>query len=301
MQPWVRGFRFDTWASGGKGDRMSGPFPAHPGGEADVVSLIEEQFERLEERFHRLRAETRQAMQFSAIGSAATIWAHEFNNLITPILNLSKSALDLKDPAYSEKALRIIASNAETLVALSERILNLAARNEAPAPAAVFVKAAVQTAIDALGRDLAKDRIRVTLEVPEDLAAWVDPHSFQQILFNLILNARAAIAQVGEGRLRIHGATSGDRAVISISDTGVGIEPSEMESLFDPFRSSRRTSGPEGSRLRCGGIGLALCKLLIEESEGSLTVESRKGEGTTFRIQLPTGEPPRACTPHLPG
>ncbi len=269
---------------------MSGQFPAHSG-DADVISLIEEQFERIEERFSRLKAETRQAMQFSIMGSAAAIWAHEFNNLVTPILNLSRVALQRQEPQYTEKSLQIIASNAETLIALSERILNLAARNELPKPARVQLSSAVQHAIDALGRDLAKDRISVHIDVPEEFHVWLDPHSLQQILFNLILNARAALVQGGGGRLILQAARSNDRLCLTIQDTGVGMDAAQLEQLFDPFKSTRRVGHGNGEQLRCGGIGLALCRDLVEESDGALSVESQRGKGTTFRVHLPEAKP----------
>lgn len=265
---------------------MNAPFPTQPGGEADVIGLIEQQFEQLERRFIRLKADARQAMQLTAVGSAATIWAHEFNNLLTAVLNHARIARERNDPEYTNKALDVIIHNAETMVVVSERILNLAARNESPQPKVVPLAGAVNTALESIGRNPQRDRIQVNVNVPPNLSAWIDPHSLHQILFNLLLNARRALMEKNGGKLVISAEPADERIVLSISDTGVGMSADQIEHAFDRFRSARPAVSDE-RLLRCGGIGLSLCRELIEESDGSICIESKPGQGTTFRLQLP--------------
>lgn len=268
---------------------MNAPFPTQPSGEADVIERIEQQFEQLEQRFIRLKADARQAMQMSAVGAAATIWAHEFNNLLTAVLNHAKIARDREEPEYTRKALELIIRNAETMVVVSERILNLAARNETPQPVAVSVAEAVKMAVESIGRDPQRDRIQLKMDVPDGLLVWIDPHSLHQILFNLLLNARRALVEKNGGRLEVSAESAGDHVLISIQDTGVGMTPEQIDHAFDQFRSTRQAVSNH-QLLRCGGIGLSLCRELIEESDGSIAIESKPGQGTTFRLYLPAAQ-----------
>jgi len=266
---------------------MGAGYPRSGSDETGVLALIEAQFEQLEQRFHQLQAEARQAMQFSSLGGAVTIWAHELNNLITPVLNMSRAALELDDPEYTRKALRVIAGNASTIVAMSERILSLAARKDKLQPHDVDLGRAVRGALESLGRDLTKDRIDGHVDVAPELSAWIDPHVLQQVLFNLLLNAREALMRRGGGRLTVQGFATDESVGLAISDNGEGMDAAQIERLFNPFQSTKCNGTPNSPTVRCSGIGLALCRDLIEESNGAITVHSRSGEGTTFRIVLP--------------
>lgn len=257
-----------------------------PPQELELIPKIQTQFLLLEQRFAQLKAEVRQAMQLSTLGTATAVWAHELHNLITPMLSYAQYALAGNDVELMKKALSITVANSRTVMAMSDRILGLSARKTTPIPENVAVAPAVEHAAECLGRDLNRDGINLTVDVPPQLQAWIDPHCFQQILFNLILNARDAMATTGGGQLTIKARGSDrDEVTMTVADTGPGIPREQLDHVFDPFISTKPATR-EG-KVRCGGVGLSVSRDLIEEAGGQISVESKPGRGTVFLIRLP--------------
>ncbi len=256
-----------------------------------LIENVQQTFAALEERFRQLKAEVRQAMQLSAIGTATAVWAHELNNLITPQISYAQMALRPgADVDLILKALKVALANGQAAKAMSERILGLSAQPTGVSPERVSVRAAAEEALDCLGRDPSRDGIQVAFQIPDDLFVWADPHSLKQILFNLLLNAREAMAPKKGGRLAVRARRHGGaRAIIDVSDTGGGIHPERLAEIFEPFASTK--PGAEVGKARFGGVGLSLSKQLVEESGGRIDVQSRLGEGTTFTIELPIAAP----------
>jgi signal transduction histidine kinase len=168
------------------------------------------------------------------------------------------------------------------VTAMSDRILGLAV-NEAQAMVRVNVADAVADAEACLIRDLSKDGI--TLVNGADKGIWVhaDPRQLQQVLFNLFLNARQAIKN-RNGRIRITAeVTSDDFVTIHVADNGSGIPADRLDDIFDAFYSTK-DDRPDKSGI---GLGLTLCREIVEEHGGQMRVASTAGEGTTFSFTLP--------------
>ncbi len=119
-------------------------------------------------------------------------------------------------------------------------------------------------------------RVRIEAEVglPQVL---VDPFYMEQVLHNVLLNAFQAMPEGGEAEVCI--APAGDRLLLTVRDTGCGISPEDLPRVFEPLFSTR----VEGT-----GFGLAVCRRIIEELRGTISIESRQGEGTTVTISIPT-------------
>jgi signal transduction histidine kinase len=137
----------------------------------------------------------------------------------------------------------------------------------------------VKGVFDCLCRDFSKDCITVEIKVPDDLKVRTVPVQLQQAIMNLILNAREAMLPKG-GKLTIEAQDGVDNIVIRVKDTGCGIEQAEIGKVFDSFFTTKRKSGGNG-------LGLALCKKVIDAHNGSITVDSLPRQGTTFTITLP--------------
>jgi signal transduction histidine kinase len=151
------------------------------------------------------------------------------------------------------------------------------------------IRAMVEDVFTCLCRDFGKDGIMVRIQVPDDIELFCVPVQIQQVLMNLILNARDAMLP-GGGMLTI-AAVEDDRYVeITVNDTGKGIAPDDMESIFQPFFTTKR--GPDRPASDSGsGVGLTFCKRIMEAHAGQITVTSRLGEGSTFCIRLPKSRP----------
>jgi signal transduction histidine kinase len=108
----------------------------------------------------------------------------------------------------------------------------------------------------------------------------VNPDQIQQVFMNLIINAIDAMPE--GGKLWIQMKADGKFIIIVIRDSGHGIDETVMEKIFDPFFSTKRLG-------RGTGLGLSICYGIIREHKGTISVSSKKGEGTTFTISLPVG------------
>jgi signal transduction histidine kinase len=143
----------------------------------------------------------------------------------------------------------------------------------------------VEEIFTCLCRDFTKDGITVEIHIPEELTVWCVSVQIQQVIMNLVLNARDAMLPRG-GILCIKASENSDAIKIEVSDTGEGIEPADLKKIFDSFFTTKTnkntTSGYSGA-----GLGLAFCKKIIAEHEGLISVESKSTNGTKFKIILP--------------
>lgn len=245
---------------------------------------LEDRLNGVQDQLDRLKAQVRQAQQLAHLGTVAATIAHEVNNLLTPIRSYAQAALDSNDPSLREKALTVTLKNVDMLVAMTGRVLEVSAA-AARDRRSVSVRKTAEDAVASLCRDLSKDGIRFRLDVDASLKAFVDPLQLQQVFFNLFLNARNAMAPSRDGRLVVAGRRDGDRVVVDVSDSGPGIAPGIIEHIFDALETTKVAD--QDGKTRCAGLGLALCRDLIEENGGQITVASRPAEGTTFSLHLP--------------
>jgi len=245
---------------------------------------LENRFVELTAQFDLLRAQVRQAQQLASLGTAAAMLAHEVNNLLTPIRSYAEFALANQDVELMKKALTVTAKSVHILMGMSARVLEISAAKPRK-PETVSVRKVIEDALASLCRELSRDGIGLTVEADPSISAWVDPLQLQQVLFNLLLNAREAMAAEHGGRLTISAHSSDTQAVITVSNTGPSIPAELLPHLFEPFQSSKPAE--RDGRTRCGGLGLALCKDLVEENDGTLGVTSDPGTLTTFTLRLP--------------
>ncbi len=271
-----------------KRTRESRPAHSGPSASENAGTYIEAHIGKLEDQLGLLRAQVRQAQQLAGLGTVAATIAHEVNNLLTPILSYAQTALREEDQGLQRKALTVTVKNVRMLVAMTERVLDISAARPS-SRREVSVRAAAQDAVDSLCRDLAKDGIQLVMKVGESVTVWADPLQLQQVLFNLFLNARSAMASSHNGRLSIEAERAGDEVVIQVKDTGKGIPADILPYVFDPLQTSKPGNG--NGLQRCAGLGLTLCRDLTEENGGSIRVTSESGKGTTFTIRLPATEP----------
>lgn len=211
--------------------------------------------------------------------------AHEINNLLTPSANYA--ALALKNPddkALTEKALQKAVRNCEQASKIMESMLAVA-NGETEKKKDVLLITLVGEVFQCLCRDFAKDGITVNFKIPEDLKIWAVPVQMQQVLMNLVLNAREAMLG-GSGVLTIEARTATDAVEIEVRDTGCGIAADDLRHIFEPFFTTKGEKGPRSSH--CGsGLGLAFCKEAVSAHGGCISVESKLDKGTSFKIILP--------------
>jgi len=232
-----------------------------------------------------LKSQISQLQALANIGSATCMITHEINNLLTPLANYATLALNNPDDKLLvEKALQRAARNCERASKIMESMLAVA-NGERQEKKNTHLIVLVKEIFTCLCRDFAKDGISVEIQIPEDLTVWAVPIQIQQVLMNLILNARDAMLPHG-GVLTIKAQETTDAAQIEVADTGRGIEPEDLEKIFEPFLTTKADKKtPSGT---CGsGLGLAFCRKVIDAHDGFISAESKPAEGSTFKIILP--------------
>lgn len=256
--------------------------------------LVKQRRHRALERAHQERLAEMQRLE--TIARLAGGVAHIFNNLLTVMMghaDLLAVQLDPADPRrQSVGEIRAAADRAAHVV---RQLLGFAQRHPI-APRTVDVNALVVSTSELLKR-LLGDSIDVRTDPsPEPAWADVDPTQIEQVLVQLGVNARDAMPTGGRLTLAVSQVHIETRAggvvyraspyiLIRVTDTGAGIDPEVLPHVFEPFFSTK-ARGP-GT-----GLGLATCYGLVKQHGGWIDVESRPGQGTTFRIYVPKAAPP---------
>jgi signal transduction histidine kinase len=141
-------------------------------------------------------------------------------------------------------------------------------------------------------KDFTNHRVHLDYRAEGNPYAKVNPAQIQQVLLNLLINARQAMPRGGTATVRVALDTAGRVAEIRIADTGTGIAPADLRRIFEPFFTTK--TGPDESGLGGTGLGLSVCREIVEAHRGRLRAESRLGQGTTFTLKLP------ACAAPVP-
>jgi signal transduction histidine kinase len=237
--------------------------------------------------------------RISSLGVLAGGVFHELNNALTPILNYAKLALRNPDPAYRERALNRILEAGQRAAAIAGGMLGLSRPGRGPEHRAqVSLNRLVEDVVMLVSKDLARNRVRLEVQLADRLFARVNSAQIQQVLINLLINARQAMPDGGVVQLRLAADPSGRLAELIVADHGVGIAPENLRRIFEPFFSTK--TGPDPSGLGGTGLGLAVCRDIVEAHHGRIRAESRLGYGSTFTLVLPTC-PPTAGISAQPG
>lgn len=241
----------------------------------------------------RTEAQLLQAQKLESVGRLAGGVAHDFNNLLTAIMGyaeLAQEECDL-DPKGKEYLANIYQA-AERAANLTRQLLAFA-RQQVIEPRTVNLNDLV-LGLDKMLRRLIGEHIELVMLPEEDLhLVKVDPGQFEQILVNLVVNARDAMPDGGkisietdnivldEEYIRLHeGVAPGEYAMLAVSDTGTGIEEGIRLHIFEPFFTTKEKG-------RGTGLGLATVYGIVKQAGGHVWLYSEPGEGTTFKIYLP--------------
>lgn len=268
---------------------ISSPVIGANGRITGAIEIVEDITERL-----ALEEKVSQSYKLEAIGRLAAGIAHDFNNMIQVTISAAEFAVsDLKENLNVESYLHDILDAARRSADLTKQLLAFG-RKQFMQPHNIDLNRKIQESLKIIRKGI-PEKIQIDFLPYENLSqVYADPAQVEQVLLNLCLNAKDAMANGGLLKISTENAyldgddcidnrnaRPGIYAMIAVSDTGTGIAPEEIDHIFEPFFTAKLTSG--GS-----GLGLATVYGIVHQHKGIIDVTSEIGKGTTFRIYLPS-------------
>ncbi|MCC7350159.1 MAG: hypothetical protein IT446_06275 [Phycisphaerales bacterium] len=254
-----------------------------------LEAAITDQLAAAQEQLDDLRQQLTESQRLATIGTIAAVIAHEFNNLLTPIVSYSQFALqsaqsESPDLELIKKALSKAFQSSSKAGKICQSMLGLA-RGECSV-GVVPVQKIIDEVLLVMARDPQKDGVALRVQVQPDLMINGDGVQLEQVLLNLLINARQAMLGRG-GSLTIKASLneSADEVRLQVIDTGPGIPEKLLTKIFEPFfttKGTARRGEPKGT-----GLGLSICKEIVERHNGRIDVASEVGKGTTFTLNFP--------------
>ena len=239
-----------------------------------------------------LEKQLRQSQKMDAVGQLVGGVAHDFNNLLTSIMSYAGFALEFSDVPLSSRTaedLRGILRSAERAAKLTRQLLTFA-KKQVTTPKIIDINQSISEMEDMLSR-LINENIKLTTRLEPALKTIkIDPAQFEQVLVNLVVNARDAMPDGGKIVIETHNhlepssaggvRKAGAYVLLKIKDSGTGIPEQIQDRIFEPFFTTKPAS--EGT-----GLGLSTCFGIISNHGGTIDLESQTGMGTVFRIYFP--------------
>jgi signal transduction histidine kinase len=239
----------------------------------------------LQRQIEILKEQLSQAQKLTALGELASTTTHEFNNVLTTIINYAKLGMRHKDNETRDKAFDKILMASNRAAKITSTVLGLA-RNRKGGQEPTNLTELVENTLLLLEREMNKYRITVDKSLPPVPEAYVNGNQIQQILLNLLINARQAMPGGGRVAVRLAYDAENDMVDLVVRDNGSGIPADKLPRIFEPFYTTK--SGPDASGKGGTGLGLSMCREIIEAHNGRIRVDSTVGKGTAFTLKLPT-------------
>lgn len=246
-----------------------------------------------ERQIAELKQDLLEAQKMAALGELVSTTTHEFNNLLTTILNYAKMGLRHTDEATRTRALEKILSAGLRAEKITNGVLGIA-RNRGASAAPTDLASLVSETLVLLEREMHKYRIQVETHFETQRRAHAVGAQIQQVLINLMTNARQAMTRGGRITIRVHEDPAAGTVDLTVRDTGPGVAPEHLPKLFQRHFTTK--SGPDATGKGGAGMGLAACREIIESHGGRIRVQSTPGQGAAFTLKLP----PAADAPITP-
>ncbi|MBM4019562.1 MAG: HAMP domain-containing histidine kinase [Planctomycetes bacterium] len=253
---------------------------------------LRQELQEARRHIERLEESLIDSQRLATVGQLACCVVHEFNNLLLLIIGRAGEALKYGDAAAKEKALHKAVECGQRAADIAAAMLGYATSRQTEVQL-VAADDLMDSAVNLIAWDLPKRGIELVRDYETDSKVRVVAGKMEQVLLNLILNARTAMRGRG-GRLTVSvtPADTRDFVALRVRDTGCGIPKEHLERIFDPFFTTRERAGGNGDGRRDGGAGLGLpvARDIVRHAGGDIQVESAPGAGATFTVVLPVAK-----------
>jgi len=241
----------------------------------------------LEEQVAILKQQLQQAQKLTSLGDLVSTTTHEFNNVLTTIINYAKMGQRHRDDATRDKAFDKIMTAAQRAAKITNGILGFA-RNRPQGFEPTDLTKLIDDSLLLLEREMQKYRVTVEKQYQQVPPAMASANQIQQVLMNLLVNARQAMPSGGTIWVRLAHDPANRTVDLTVRDSGAGIPADKLPRIFDRYYTTK--SGPDASGKGGTGLGLSFCRDVIEAHQGRIRVESTVGKGTAFTLKLPTAQ-----------
>jgi signal transduction histidine kinase len=248
------------------------------------LAELEQQVAILQEQLEALRKQLEESQKMTALGELVSTTTHEFNNVLTTVINYAKLGMRHKDAATRDKSFEKIHDAGQRAAKITNSILGFA-RNRSEGLEPTDLRRVFDDAMVLLEREMMKYKIRVETQYDTVPPALANGNQIQQVLLNLLINARQAMPSGGQLTLKLSHDMALNMVEMTVRDTGTGMTPEVLKRIFEPRFSTK--SGPDASGKGGSGLGLSMCRSIIEAHHGRIRVESALGKGTAFVIKIP--------------
>lgn len=257
-----------------------------PGKARALMSDVQSELS-LEQQVECMKQQLSEAQKLTALGSLLGTTTHEFNNILMTVINYAKLGLRHHDQESRDKAFRKILDAGEKAAKITSSILGMA-RNRSGSAEPTDLPELIEGALLLLEREMNKYRISVTRDLDEVPPVMANANQIQQVLLNLLINARQAMPSGGELRIRVRFEAESQIVQLQVRDSGNGISADKLPHIFDPYFTTK--SGPDETGKGGTGLGLSACRDIIQAHHGKIRVQSTVGKGTAFTIMLPVAQ-----------
>ncbi len=244
----------------------------------------------LRHQVEMLKRQLAQAQKLTALGELVSTTTHEFNNVLMTIINYAKLGMRHKDNANRDKCFEKILAASNRAARITNGVLGIA-RNRAAGQEPTDLARLVEDTLLLLEREMNKYRITVEKHFQPVPPILANGNQIQQVLLNMLINARQAMPSGGRIVLKLSHDADGNMVDLVIRDYGCGIPPDKLPHIFEPFFTTK--SGPDASGKGGTGLGLSMCRDIIEAHRGRIRVESTVGRGTAFTLKFPVASTAR--------
>ena len=239
----------------------------------------------LRQQVNILKQQLSQSQRLTALGELVGTTTHEFNNVLMTILNYAKMGMRHKDAATRDKCFDKILASANRAATITNTVLGMA-RNRSGGQESTDLTKLVSNTLLLLEREMNKYRVVVEKSFRPIPAAYVNGNQIQQVLLNLLINARQAMPNGGRLWIKLLHDAENDMIDLVVRDSGRGIPADKLPHIFESFYTTK--SGPDASGKGGTGLGLSMCREIIESHHGRIRVDSSVGKGTAFTLKFPT-------------
>jgi signal transduction histidine kinase len=258
---------------------------------SDTINVQE-----LQQQVEFLKQQLAGAQRLTALGELVGTTTHEFNNVLMTILNYAKMGSRHKDAPTRDKCFEKILASANRAATITNTVLGMA-RNRSAGQEPTDLAKLVENTLLLLEREMNKYRVVVEKSFQPIPPAMVNGNQIQQVLLNLLINARQAMPNGGRLWIKLLYDTQNDMIDMVVRDSGSGIPADKLPRIFEAFYTTK--SGPDASGKGGTGLGLSMCREIVESHRGRIRVDSTVGKGTAFTLKLPAVSKVAPAGPHF--